>query len=61
MDDSRPGTDLMDQHIKDLKDAGGDTSVLANEIQRLATVIDNLHQRLTALERMSGSGFSALG
>ena len=61
MDDSRPGTDLMDLHIKVLIDAGGDASVLATEIQRLATVIDILHQRLAALEKITGSGITALG
>jgi hypothetical protein len=61
MDDSRPGTDPMDLHVKELIDAGGDVSVLANEIQRLATVIDSLHQRLAALEKITGPNITALG
>ena len=61
MDDSRPGTDPMNLHIKVLADAGGDVSVLANEVHRLATVIDSLHQRLAALEKITGAGISALG
>ena len=61
MDDSRPGTDPMSLDIKVLIDAGGDVSALANEIQRLATVIDSLHQRIAALEKATGSGITALG
>jgi len=61
MDDSRPGTDPMSLDVKVAIDAGGDVSVLAKEIQRLATVIDSLHQRIATLEKITGSSITALG
>jgi hypothetical protein len=61
MDDSRPGTDPVSLDFKVLIDQGGEVSVLAKEIQRLATVIDSLHQRIATLEKTTGSGITALG
>jgi hypothetical protein len=60
MDDTRPGTDLMPEDIKQLMDDGGAMSVLASEIHRLAVIIDSLHQRVVALEKQSGTGISTL-
>jgi hypothetical protein len=58
MDDSRPGTDPMDEGLSSVKEAGGPSSVLAKEIERLAHVIDSLHQRIAALERSTGTGLT---